>query len=265
MTQPSDWVLNKLSTQSLILVPLSVPSATINECPVEPTLQNEVTHEVVFLLDVDNTLLDNDRFRADLDRHLEAQFGVSGREGYWADFDRIRAVEGCEDYLQAVQESRHRLGDESKLLSLAKFLLDYPFEQRLYPQALEVLAHLGKVGLTVVLSDGDVVFQPHKIRRAGIWAAVEGRVLIYEHRQHCLHSVQRHFPAKHYVLVDDEPRTLADIKDNLRDRVTTILVGENHSAETKTERCTRTEADLAFDGIGDLQTFQISDLKVSAG
>ena len=133
--------------------------------------------DIVFLLDVDNTLLDNDRFGADLGARLEQAFGADQRDRYWAIFTALREALSYADYLGALQKFRFGLDDDPQLLQLSSFLLDYPFADRLYPRALEVIGYLNTLGLTVVLSDGDVVFQPRKVQRSGIWDAVGGRVL----------------------------------------------------------------------------------------
>ena len=149
---------------------------------------------IVFLVDVDNTLLDNDRFAADLGARLEEAFGAAQRERYWAIFARLREELGYADYLAALQSFRIDLDDDPDLLHMSTFMLEYPFAERLYPQALAAVAHLRTLGLPVVLSDGDVVFQPRKIQRSGIWEAVEGRVLIYLHKERMLDAMQRRFP-----------------------------------------------------------------------
>ena len=172
--------------------------------------------DVVFLLDVDNTLLDGDRIVADLHDHLKREFGVDCAQRYWTIFDKMRAELGYVDYLGALQ--RYRLdvekgsANEQRLLMMSSFLIDYPFADRLYPRALEVIAHLDRFGPTVLLTDGDVVFQPRKLQRSGLWDAVDGRALIYVHKEKVLDAVQRHYPARHYVMVDDKLRILTAMK-----------------------------------------------------
>ena len=172
--------------------------------------------DVVFLLDVDNTLLDNDRVQDDLRNHLEGEFGAASRDRYWAIFEALRAELGYADYLGALQ--RYRLGalNDPRLLLMSSFLVDYPFADRLYPGALDAIAHLRAWGLTVILSDGDVVFQPRKVQRSGLWDAVEGRVLIYIHKEQMLDDVEQRYPARHYVMVDDKLRILAAMKRSWR-------------------------------------------------
>ena len=165
-------------------------------------LNNE---QVVFLLDVDNTLLDNDRFGADLGERLEQAFGAAECRRYWAIFGQLREQFGLADYLGSLQAFRSGLDDHPDLLAMSEFLLEYPFAARLFPRALDAVAHLSAIGRTAVLSDGDIVFQPRKIQRSGIWDAVAGRVLIYLHKQRALEAMQRRYPAAHYVMIDPAP------------------------------------------------------------
>jgi FMN phosphatase YigB (HAD superfamily) len=216
---------------------------------------------VVFLLDCDNTLLDNDRVVRDLSAHLEAEFGAESRDRYWKIFEELRAELGYADYLGALQ--RYRLGamNDPRLLGMSSFLVDYPFSERLYPGALAVLAHLRRRGPTVVLSDGDVVFQPRKIQRSGLWDAVDGRVLIYIHKERMLDEVERRYPARHYVMVDDKLRILAAMKGILRKRLTTVFPRQGHYALDPHELSTYPPADLAIDGIGDLLDRDLHSLR----
>ena len=164
----------------------------------------ESAAKIVFLFDVDNTLLDNDAVQADLSAHLQREFGHASRDRYWAIFEELRAQLGYADYLGALQRYRLENLDDPQLLRVSFFLLDYPFADRLYPDALAALARCARLGTTVILSDGDVVFQPRKVQRAGLWDAVDGRVLIYLHKEQMLEAVERRFPAAHYVMVDDK-------------------------------------------------------------
>src|SRR6202034_4137398 len=180
-------------------------------------------HPVVFLIDVDNTLLDNDRVQEDLKDHIQHEYGCVARERYWRLLEDLFAELGYRDYLGALQRYRSEHPREVELLAMSSFLIDYPFADRLFPPALEVLKRLSGVGPTVILSDGDVVFQPHKVERAGLSDAVDGRVLIYIHKEEALDDVERRFPAEHYVLIDDKPRILAAIKGFWGKRVTTVF------------------------------------------
>ena len=179
--------------------------------------------DCVFLVDVDNTLLDNDRLQADLRDHLEQAFGRDARERYGQILQQLWDTLGYRDYLGALQRYRAEHPQHVELLAMSQWLLDYPFAERLYPGALQVLAHLQRAAPVVILSDGDVVFQPLKVRRAGLHAAVGGRVLIYIHKEQALDDVQRRHPARHYVLIDDKPRILSAVKAQWQQRVTTLL------------------------------------------
>ena len=184
----------------------------------------------IFLLDVDNTLLDNDRFTADLGDQIENCFGAPQRARYWDIFAQRRTTLGLADYLGSLQEFRAGLDDNPQLLGMSQYLLEYPFASRLFPRALEAIAHLRSLGSPIVLSDGDIVFQPRKIQRSGIWDAVAGRVMIYLHKEKVLDHMQRRFPAKHYVMVDDKANLLAAMKSVLGAQLTTVFVRQGHYA-----------------------------------
>lgn len=213
-------------------------------------------HEVVFLLDVDNTLLDNDRVIADLGLHLEQEFGAANARRYWAIFEGLRSELGYADYLGALQgyrlDAERRGEDGARLLQMSSFLIDYPFADRLYPRALHVIERLGNFGPTVIFSDGDVVFQPRKVQRSGLWHAVGGRVLIYIHKERMLGDLQRRFPARHYVLVDDKPRILGAMKEALRERLTTVFARQGHYALDLASVASCPAPDLSISSIGDL-------------
>lgn len=204
---------------------------------------------VVFLVDVDNTLLDNDHVQADLRRHLEREFGPACRDRYWAILEDLFAELGYRDYLGALQRYRVEHPHDVHLLSMSSYLVDYPFANRLYPGALDVLERLSGWGRTVLLTDGDVVFQPRKIERSGLWDAVGGHVLIYIHKERELDDVERRYPAAHYVLVDDKPRILAAVKRVWGARVTTILPRQGQYALAADARA-EPAPDLVVDRIG---------------
>jgi FMN phosphatase YigB (HAD superfamily) len=208
--------------------------------------------DIVILFDCDNTLLDNDRVVADLRNHLAREFGPQNRDRYWEIFEALRAELGYADYLGALQ--RYRLGamNDPCLLQMSSFLVDYPFADRVYPGSLEVIEHFGKWGPTVILSDGDVVFQPRKIQRSGLWEAVDGRVLIYIHKEQMLEDVEQRYPARHYVMVDDKLRILAAMKKVWGNRLTTIFPRQGHYALDPHNIATYPAADLTVNRIGDL-------------
>ncbi len=207
---------------------------------------------VVFLLDVDNTLLDNDRITADLDAYLAHAFGEDNRDRYWKIFEALRVELGYADYLGALQ--RYRVGalNDPRLLSMSSFLVDYPFAERLYPGALDVIAHLRRWGPTVILTDGDVVFQPRKVQRSGLWDAVEGRVLIYLHKEQMLDAIEQRYPARHYVMVDDKLRILAAMKKIWGERLTTVFPRQGHYALDPENSAAYPTADITIERIGEL-------------
>jgi FMN phosphatase YigB (HAD superfamily) len=208
--------------------------------------------DCVFLVDVDNTLLDNDRIQADIRSHLATAYGEAGRDRYAQILQQLWDTLGYRDYLGALQRYRAEHPLHVELMAMAQWLLDYPFAQRLYPGALQVLAHLQQAGPVVILSDGDVVFQPHKVQRAGIAAAVDGRVLIYIHKEQALDDVRRRHPARHYVLVDDKPRILASAKQQWDDTVTTVMPRQGQYAHDATALAAGPAPDLQFDSIAEL-------------
>jgi FMN phosphatase YigB (HAD superfamily) len=208
--------------------------------------------EVMFLFDVDNTLLDNDRVQQDLGDHLEREFGRENRDRYWEIFEALRAELGYADYLGALQRYRLKTMYDPRLLLMSSFLVDYPFSERLYPGALDVLYHLGAFGPTVILSDGDVVFQPRKIQRSGLWKAVDGRVLIYIHKEEMLDEVERLYPAERYVMIDDKLRILAAMKTVWGDRLTSVFPRQGHYALDPANVGAYPPADITVEGIGDV-------------
>lgn len=213
---------------------------------------------VVFLLDVDNTLLDNDRVVLDLTHHMDREFGPESREQYFTIFEQLRAELGYADYLGALQRYRAQHPRDTRLLGVSSFLLDYPFADRLYPGALEVVRRFSTGGLPVVFSDGDVVFQPRKVQRSGLWAAVEGRVLVYIHKEQVLDDVEARYPAAHYVFVDDKPRLIGAIKQAWGARVTTVQPVQGHYANDPLARQKYPAADLTVERVGDLVNIDFS-------
>jgi FMN phosphatase YigB (HAD superfamily) len=208
--------------------------------------------EVVYLIDVDNTLLDNDSVIEDLKRHLLRTFGPVREQRYWAIFEELRQELGYADYLGALQRYRVENPRDPHLLGLSIFLLHYPFADRVYPGALELIAHLQAQGRVVILSDGDVVFQPRKVERAGLWAAVNGDVLIYIHKEQMLDDVEQRYPASRYVMVDDKIRILAEMKAIWQERLTTVFVRQGHYAHDGQLVQRYPAADVSVDRIGDL-------------
>ncbi len=212
--------------------------------------------QVVFLLDVDNTLLDNDWIIEDLRAHLLREFDADCAARYWEVFDALRRELGYADYLGALQRYRREMEHGAvhihQLLQMSAFLIDYPFADRLYPGALDVIRHLADTGPTVVFSDGDVVFQPRKVRRSGLWDAVEGRVLIYEHKELMVAAVEQLHPSRHYVMVDDKVRLLSATKEVLGRRLTTVFPRQGHYAFDVTGISAYSTPDITVERIADI-------------
>ena len=218
-------------------------------------------HPIVFLVDVDNTLLDNDGVQQDLKDHLARAYGADARDRYWRILEDLFSELGYRDYLGALQRFRAEHPLEVELLSMSDYLIDYPFAGRLFPYALKVLRRLKGLGLTVVLSDGDVVFQPRKVERARLSDAVDGRVLIYIHKEEALDDVERRFPAEHYVLVDDKRRILAAVKRFWGDRVTTVFARQGSYARDPQTVGISPPPDVTIERIGDLLSFDLPQFR----
>ena len=206
----------------------------------------------VFLLDVDNTLLDNDAIVGDLRNHLITAFGAECDHHYWQIFEELRRELGYADYLGALQRLRVDRPRDPNLLEISLFLLAYPFADRVYPGAFDVIRQLESRGLVVILSDGDVVFQPRKVERSGLWNAVCGRVLIYIHKEQMLDDVERRYPADRYVMVDDKVRILAEMKKVWRHRLTSVFVRQGHYAHDASLLAAYPAADVTIERISDL-------------
>ncbi|HEX6748858.1 MAG TPA: HAD family hydrolase [Longimicrobium sp.] len=217
-------------------------------------------HDVVFLFDVDNTLLDNDRVTADLKRHLTGAFGAERAQWYWETFEELRAELGYADYLGALQRFRVEHPRDPNLLAVSTYLVNYPFANRLYPGSLDVIDRCKAWGPVAILSDGDVVFQPRKVERSGLWDAVEGNVLIYIHKEEMMDDVEARFPARHYVMVDDKLRILDAMRSAWGGRLTTVFPRQGHYA-LDPELCARyAPADVTIERIGELADYDLPRL-----
>jgi len=217
----------------------------------------------VFLFDVDNTLLDNDRVTADLSRFLTREVGAARAQQYFEIFEHLRAELGYSDYLGALQQYRLAHPRDPHLLAVSSFLINYPFANRLFPESLDALDHAGTMGQTVILSDGDVVFQPRKIERAGLFDAVDKRVLIYIHKEHELDDVERRFPADHYVLVDDKIRILTAVKEIWGKRLTSVWPKQGHYAHAA-DVVNYPKPDITLNRIGELRNYDLRHLLAAA-
>jgi hypothetical protein len=214
-------------------------------------------HDIVFLFDVDNTLIDNDRVQAHLSEHLAENYGALARDRYWDILRGLADELGYMDYLGALERYRIEAMHRPEVLRMSSWLVDYPFAERLYPGALNALKHAEQWGLTVILSDGDAVFQPRKVDRSGLWQAVDGRVLIYIHKERELDYVERLYPANHYVLIDDKLRILHAVKDIWRERVTTVFPKQGHYALDPQILAEYPPADIALASIGNLLDYGV--------
>jgi haloacid dehalogenase-like hydrolase len=211
--------------------------------------------KLVFLFDVDNTLLDNDRVTADLKRQLERELGHERQERYWAIFEELRAELGYADYLGALQRYRGIYPRDPHVLTVSEFLLHYPFANRLFPDSLDAVEHVKQLGTPVILSDGDVVFQPHKIHDSGLYEVFEGAVLIYIHKEVELEDVQKRYPADHYIIIDDKLRILTEVKKIWDQQVTTVFVRQGHYALDAETIRRYPPADLTIERIGDIRNY----------
>ena len=218
---------------------------------------------LVVLFDVDNTLLDNDRIQQDLRDEIASRFGEQARDRYWSILEQLREELGYVDYLGALERYRLERLHDPRVLALSGWLVDYPFAERLYPGAVEVLRHARRAVRTVILSDGDAVFQPRKVMRSGLWDEVDGQVLIYVHKERMLDDVERLFPARRYVMVDDKLRILSAIKSAWGDRVTTVFVRQGHYANDPQRVARYPAPDLTVERIGDLLRHDLARLAAS--
>jgi len=219
----------------------------------------------VFLFDVDNTLIDNDRVAADLKRHLKSTVGEASEQRYWDIFEKLRSELGYADYLGALQRYRVEMPREAKLLEVSYFMINYPFANRLYPESLDAVEHVKQSGKAVILSDGDVVFQPRKVDRSGLYETFEGQVLIYVHKEHELADVEAKYPAQHYVMVDDKVRLLTAIKQYWGKRVTTVFPRQGHYALDEQLVAQFPEPDITLGRIGELKDYSAEQILAAAG
>ena len=217
-------------------------------------------NDIVFLFDVDNTLLDNDRVQADLSEHLAQNFGAAARDRYWEILGGLVEELGYTDYLGALERYRVEALHRPELLRMSSWLVDYPFAERLFPGALEAIEHAEQRGPAVILSDGDAVFQPRKVERSGLWRAVDSRVLIYIHKERELAYVERLYPANHYVIIDDKLRILAAVKKIWRDRVTTVFAKQGRYAFDRKILAEYPAADIELSSIGELVDYDLDAL-----
>lgn len=226
---------------------------------------NDSSRSTMFLFDVDNTLVDNDRVSADLKRHLKEKVGEAWERRYWDIFEKLRAELGYADYLGALQRYRVEQPREPKLLEVSYFMLNYPFANRLYPESLDAVDYAKELGRVAILSDGDVVFQPRKVDRSGLYDIFEGNVLIYVHKEQELEDVEAKYPAEHYVMVDDKVRLLAAMKDYWGQRVTTVFPRQGHYALDEKLVAQYRKPDITLSRIGELKRYSLEQMVAAAG
>jgi|SRR5215831_15548520 len=237
-----------------------MPATNSSTVSAPETSVNAPALPIVFLVDVDYTLIENDRIQEDLRDHLGREYGVECRDRYWAIQEQLMRELGYRDYLGALQQYRAEHPTDVRLLAMSSFLLDYPFADRLYPGALDVLARLRSWGPTVILSDGDVVFQPRKVERSGIYKAVDGHVLIYIHKEDALEDVQQRYPSEQYVLIDDKLRILTAVKKHWGDRVTTVFPRQGKFANNPAVVAANPEPDITIEDISDVLAMELATL-----
>ena len=215
-------------------------------------MSKQSKHKIVFLFDVDNTLLDNDRIQENLRQHLTAKFGSEWQQHYWDILEQLRSELGYVDYLGSLQRFRMAHPRDEGILEISKYLIEYPFANRLYPGSIDAVEHVQQWGPAVILSDGDAVFQPWKVYRSGLAEAFHDNILIYIHKEEMLDEVERHFPSEHYVMIDDKLRILDAINQHWRDRVTTVFVDQGHYAKDPENLARYPHGDIQVEHIGDL-------------
>ncbi len=218
----------------------------------------------VFFFDVDNTLLDNDRVADDLQRHLQKKVGQESAQRYWEIFEQLRVELGYADYLGALQRYRVERPRDPKLLEVSYFMVNYPFANRLYPESLDAVEYARRLGRAAILTDGDVVFQPRKVDRSGLYDTFAGHVLIYVHKELELDDVEARYPASHYVMVDDKVRILTAIKKHWKERVTTVFPRQGHYARNAALVAQYPAPDLTLERIGELQKYSLEEILQAA-
>ncbi len=218
----------------------------------------------VFLFDVDNTLVDNDRVEVDLQHHLKKKVGAASAQRYWQIFEQLRSELGYADYLGALQRYRLEQPRDPQLLEVSYFMVNYPFANRLFPESLDAVEYARRLGQAVILSDGDVVFQPRKVDRSGLYDTFEGHVLIYVHKELELEDVEAKYPAAHYVMIDDKVRLLAAIKQHWGARVTTVFPRQGHYALDAALVAQFPRPDITIERIGELQKYSLEQILAAA-
>jgi FMN phosphatase YigB (HAD superfamily) len=212
---------------------------------------------IVFLLDCDNTLLDNDTLKADLAAQLHALLGQELSERFWQEYEEVRRLTGVVDLPLTSERFAPTLPNAGLIHQVETLVMDYPFERRLYPDTLETLRHLRAIGLPTIVSDGDTVYQPRKIERSGLAEAVNWQVVVYAHKEDHLQEIMERWPGRYYVMVDDKARILAALKRLQPDRFVTVQVLQGHYADASAQFAPPPDITIAH--IGELRAFEPAD------
>ncbi|MGI8644014.1 MAG: HAD family hydrolase [Thermomicrobiales bacterium] len=216
---------------------------------------------ITILLDVDNTLLDNDAAKSELDRRIRDHLGDPRADIFWQAYEAVRAETSVVSYPCTLANFWHESDSTASIETrseLADLVMEFPYAEFLYPGAMDAIAHLRQFGRVAILSDGDPAYQPSKIARAGIVQAVDGYVLVYGHKEEHLDEITAAFPADHYLLVEDKPENLTKVRAGLDGApFTGILVRQGKYAGVAGADAA---ADITLDQVGDLCTLDLSDL-----
>ncbi len=218
---------------------------------------------VVFLFDVDNTLVDNDHIVADMKSNLALDIGDDQQARYWEYFEQLRTELGYADYLGALQRYRINHPRDFKIIAVSYFLMNYPFANRLFPCSLDVIEQYKQYGETTILSDGDMIFQPLKVERSGLRQAVDEKVMIYIHKEQELDDVKARYPADHYVLIDDKVRILDAVKKTWGAQVTTVFPRQGHYAADTKDNAQYMTPDVTVDRIDQLRDYDLARLRAA--
>ncbi len=220
-------------------------------------------HSPVFLLDVDNTLLDNDQVRTQLEAAVTDAVGPARATRLWEIYEAVREELDFVNFPETLERFSRECDEVACLGRLSSILYGFPFAECLYPGALQAIHHVKSLGLPVILSDGDQLFQRYKIRAAGLETAVDGRVLVYVHKEQSTDDIRKRYPATHYVMVDDKPRIHTAMKAVLGDQVTTVMVCQGKYAADPAQH-DYPDPDVTLDSIQDLVQLTAAQLSVSA-
>lgn len=226
--------------------------------------QDDLDTRLVFLFDVDNTLLDNDRSKKDMSAALHKVLGDEGADRFWELYEQVRKEMDVVSYPETLKRFADSWEDAAVAEKAAQVINEWPYGKYLYPDSLAVVRHVSEMGEVAIVSDGDTDYQPRKIANAGLAEAVGHDVLIFTHKQESLHHVTEQLPGCHYVMVDDKESVLADADNVLGHSVTTVWVKQGHYA-TDAKYYKKPDPDIVLDRIGELTRFKRADFMERAG